>query len=132
PRALFDTNFQEMDETTRAVFELSGNQFLFTRQDAPQPFSTPALHMITQKCGDFLAALGRGEFVLTTIESKGSLDDKINEVERAQKRIEEEIRELQGSTKDEEVKRFKAGYQSLVEHQIALDALYRVRAAFSH
>jgi len=131
PKALFDTNFKEMDEATRLVFELAGNQFLFDRQDAPEPFSLSTLHMISQKCSDFFSALKRGEFVLTTIESKASLDDKISELERSQSRVIQEINLLKEEKEIEDTS-IKRLYEKSVRHQIVLDQLIRVKSAFEN
>jgi hypothetical protein len=130
PKALFTSNLKEMDETTRVVFELAGNEFLFSRQDAPYPFSTLVLHQISQKCADFFKAIQNNEYILTTIESKASLDDKINEIERSQVFIQSRIDaiiEENDQTKDMQI---NALYPKLVEHQMVLDMLYRVKGVF--
>lgn len=128
PRALFSTNFDEMDETTRAVFELSGNEFLFNRQDAPQPFSTLNLLKLSKKCEGFFSAIDRGEYILTTIESKASLDDKINEVELSQSFLNAQLSRLGDDLEGE--KQRQDLMARLGEHQVVLDLLYRVKATF--
>jgi hypothetical protein len=139
PKALFDTNFQEMDDTTRLIFELAGNQFLFNRQDAPQPFSIQTLCQITQKCSNFLQAFDRREFLLTTIESKASLDNKLIEIERSLSRVQAEIDEIKKEKRanktidtEESIKQMESLYTILGEHQTALNALYSVKKIFEH
>jgi len=130
PKALFDTNFDEMDETTRSVFEMAGSQFLFSRQDVNLPISKLSLHELSTKCAEFFEALESGEYILTTIESKASLDNKIIEIERSQAFIQERIDDIieeDPSDKDEQI---DALYPQLVEHQMALDMLYSVKAVF--
>ncbi len=126
PRALFTMNFQEMDETTRAVFELAGSQFLFTRQSLPKPFTPLSLHKLSQECASFLGALERGEYVLTTIESKASIDNKIIEVERFRDDLLERIAEEQrhGGTAPPSLT------QMVDDIQKALGLLYRVKGTF--
>lgn len=133
PKALFSTNFKEMDETTRLAFELSGDQFLFNRQDAPQPFTDLSLHQLSQKCAAFFKAISNGQYILTTIESKASLDDKISEVERSQARIQSQIDRINEDTElrdDEKEEQIKAFIPELNNHQKALDMLYRVKVTF--
>lgn len=125
PRALFNTNFDEMDETTRVVFELCGNQFLFSRQDVLKPFSTLSLQQISHKCLSFFKAFDQGEYVLTTIESKASLDDKIAEIELSQLELISKFEKAKDSQRKELA-------INLTEHQTALDLLYRVKGVFEH
>lgn len=129
PKSQFAKNFDEMDETTRVLFEVAEKQFLFDRQSAPKPFTPVVLQKISQQCHDFFAALGGVQ--LTTIESKASLDDKINEIEESQFFLQENLRELEELGPESE-KQAKLIYESLTEHQIALDLLYRVKATFEH
>ena len=124
PRALFATNFQEMDEQTRVVFELAGSQFLFSRKSLSKPYSSLELHKVSQECRSFLEALERGEYVLTTIESKASLDDKMIEVERALS-----VLQRQYSQASEE-KEKRGLLQKISDHQIALGLLSRVKQTF--
>lgn len=128
PKALFGSNFKEMDDTTRLVFELSGNQFLFSREDVPSSLTPASLSHLLQKTKDFLQALENGEFVLTTIESKASLDDKIAEIENSQrdalKKWEDAEKKIGGEAEAQKK------YQDLVNHQTALDALYQIKGVF--
>lgn len=130
PKALFTTNFDEMDDTTRTVFELSGNQFLFSRQDANFPLNVAALHKLSEKCAGFFKALERGEYILTTIESKASLDNKISELERSQAMIQDKIEILKADEDDDHETEIEPLFQDLVNHQMALDMLYRVKDVF--
>ncbi|CCB91229.1 putative uncharacterized protein [Waddlia chondrophila 2032/99] len=133
PKALFDTNFDEMDETTRAVFEMAGSRFLFSRQDANFPLDKLSLNELSTKCAEFFDALNREEYILTTIESKASLDNKIIEVERSQAFIQSrinDIKENEDIPEEDKQKRIEAFYPSLYNHQMALDMLYRVKAVF--
>ncbi|ADI38071.1 hypothetical protein [Waddlia chondrophila] len=133
PKALFDTNFDEMDETTRAVFEMAGSRFLFSRQDANFPLDKLSLNELSTKCAEFFDALNREEYILTTIESKASLDNKIIEVERSQAFIQSrinDIKENEDISEEDKQKRIEAFYPSLYNHQMALDMLYRVKAVF--
>lgn len=130
PKALFTTNFDEMDDTTRTVFELSGNQFLFSRQDATFPLNSASLHKLSQKCAGFLKALERGEYILTTIESKASLDNKISELERSQSLVQGRIDMLKQDEESDHKAQIEPLFQELVNHQIALDMLYRVKDVF--
>ncbi len=126
PKTQFHSNFDEMDEVTQLVFELAGNQLLFSRQDAPQPITTNSLHIIAQKCEGILKALEAGEYVLTTIESKASLDDKITEVEMAHAKLYGQWKKISDPDQAE------AAYLQLMQHQAALDMLYRLKATFEH
>lgn len=126
PRALFTTNFQEMDETTRAVFELSGSQFVFSRQSLARPFSFMSLHKFSQECASLLEALERGGYVLTTIESKASIDNKIIEVERFRDDVVEQIKMVQDSGKEVPASMI----QKLEDLEKALGLLYRIKSTF--
>ena len=130
PRALFTTNFDEMDDTTRTVFELSGNQFLFSRQDATFPLNTASLHQLSEKCANFFRSLERGEYILTTIESKASLDNKISELERSQALIQDNIDMLKQDEESDHAEEINLLFPGLVAHQTALDMLYRVKDIF--
>ena len=132
PKSQFTKNFDDMDDTTRLVFELAGKQFLFSRQDAPKPFTTAVLYQLSQQCRDFFTALENGEYVLSTIESKASLDDKISEVEQSQKKIQEMMDEVKGGGGEDAKKRLESLYRQSTEHQMALDLLYRVKSTFEH
>lgn len=140
PKALFKSNFDEMDETTRTVFEMSGNEFLFNRQDALPPFSTATLSQLSNKCHRFFKALENGEYILTTIESKASMDNKISEVEISVLRLDKEKRELVkeiSDTRDKEkikVLRESLGSveKNIANHETVLSMLYRVKAVFEH
>lgn len=133
PKALFDTNFDEMDETTRTVFEMAGSRFQFARQDASLPLNKLSLHVLSSKCEEFFSALDRGEYILTTIESKASLDNKIIEVERSQALIQsrvDAISENEEIEEDDKEKQIAPLYALQCDHQMALDMLYRVKAVF--
>lgn len=130
PRALFKTNFDEMDETTRVVFELAGCQFLFSRQDAPQPLSPLVLGQISEKCGDFFRALDNRQFILTTIESKASLDDKIIEVEMSRHTLQSQVDGLKDNKSDEAKLQRASLEQNMLQHNTVLDMLYRVKWTF--
>lgn len=129
PKSQFTKNFDEMDDTTRLIHELAGKQFLFSRESVPKPFTTVVLNQISQQCCDFFTALEKGDYVLSNIESKASLDDKISEVERSQQLIHETIKGLKEQGEDSEAL-VKSLYQQSSEHQIVLDLLYRVKATY--
>ena len=83
PQALFQTNFDELDPVSRTSFELSGCRFLLSRRDGKVPLTMGGLIQFSSICESFLSALAQREYVLTTIESKATLDDKLIEFEQA-------------------------------------------------
>ena len=127
PRALFATNFDEMDETTRVTFDLAGHQFLFSRNDSHVPPTQTDLAILSQKCADFFHAIENKEYILTTIESKASLDDKIIELERSQAKAQRAFEETSQSPHDPTANQL---FDTLVRHQTALNMLYRVKQVF--
>jgi hypothetical protein len=130
PRALFSTNFEEMDGTSRTIFEEAGCQFLFSRKDSPQPFTMIQLAGISQKCADFFTAIENKQYILTTIESKASMDDKIIEVEMSQSKLQEQINELSGDNSPDAKIKLTALSQTLIQHETVLGMLYKVKGVF--
>lgn len=129
PKALFTTNFGEMDDRTRLIFELAGNQLVFNRQSFQKPYSGLALHHLSQQCRDFLEALSRGEYVLTTIESKASIDNKITEVERSLVILQKKLSSIPKDDKNRKKER-EALLQEATDHHKALGFLYKVKGVF--
>jgi len=142
PKALLTQNFSEMDENTRILFELSGNLFEFSRRDAVEPLTDSTLLRLTDKCLNLVRAAENGEYVLTTIEAKASLDDKIEEIERSThslqhqyKQAKERLSQAQADNDTDEIQRAKkevaALVAKLVTYEQCLDVLYATKAIFS-
>jgi len=132
PKELFTTNFDEMDATTRLIFELAGNRFCFSSNDVPRPFSEASLYQLSQQCADFLRAAAKGEYILTTIESTAALRNKIEEVKASRAQLLKEYGKLSDNN-SEELNGQRAGlYGRLVDHQMVLNMLYSVKKLFKH
>ena len=125
PQSQFHSNFDEMDETTRLVFELAGSKPQFSRQDLPQPLTTKSIQSLSEKCKEIFEAFEAGEYILTTIQSKASLDDKITEVEMAHAKLQQQLDDL-----EEEAPTRDPLYTQVMQHQAALDILYRLKDVF--
>ena len=125
PKGQFQNNFEEMDETMRLVFELSGDQLLFSRDDASKPLTTTSLQLLSEKCANALEALAAGEYFLTTIEAKASLDNKITELEAEHAASQERLGKIKPNSAN-----WPPLYQEVMRYQIALDMLYRVKDTF--
>lgn len=143
PKALLTQNFSEMDENTRLLFELSGNLFEFSRKDAPEPITDSTLLRLTEKCLNFVRAAESREYVLTTIEAKASLDDKIEELDRSVQTLHlrhtilsDKIKNAEAEEKKAEeiaplVKELQTVMNRIVKSEQCLDVLYSTRNIFS-
>lgn len=126
PQAQFSSNFDEMDETTRLASQLSCTPFLFSRQEASLPLTTLSLYQLSEKCGQFFDSLATQGYILTTIESKASLDNKIAELEKRHK----ELLLSKDPEGQEHPERAAELFRQAVQLQMALDMLYRVKGVF--
>lgn len=82
PRPQFGADMKQLDETTRNMMQYAGQEFIFNRDQLKIPVSQASLAILSQSCQSFLESCAtHSKYILTTAESKASLDDKIGELE---------------------------------------------------
>ncbi|SCA63978.1 hypothetical protein SCG7086_BL_00060, partial [Chlamydiales bacterium SCGC AG-110-P3] len=87
PKELFATNREELDETTRMLFDLSGTALHFSRDMLSREPKTHEIEALLEKVTTLQKARLDGEYILMTVESKCSIANKIIELRSTQSKL---------------------------------------------
>ncbi|MFA6914971.1 MAG: hypothetical protein WC222_01115 [Parachlamydiales bacterium] len=129
PREQFGADMKQLDETTRSILQYAGQEFLFARDQLKLPISEATLAVLSQRCASFLESCAtQDKYILTTAESKASLDDKIAELEIQQAKLLDKVKNLKPKDEDKKSELFN----QIKRTESALGMLYRVQGVFEN